>query len=79
MFSDIECRTSQRDLAARNVKNGRIHNGKQRFYVARAGGSLHLQPTKKVVNAETRGLIDKLLKERLSLAGIARAAQVSET
>jgi AraC-like DNA-binding protein len=37
------------------------------------------QPTKKVIDSATRALIDRLLLERLSLAGIARAAQVSET
>jgi AraC-like DNA-binding protein len=37
------------------------------------------QATKKVVNARARELIDRLLLERISLAGIARAAQVSET
>ena len=37
------------------------------------------QPTKKIIDAATRELIDRLLKERISLAGIARAAMVSET
>jgi AraC-like DNA-binding protein len=36
------------------------------------------QPTKKVIDQATRELIDRLLLERISLAGIARAAQVSE-
>lgn len=35
-------------------------------------------PTKKVIDQATRELIDRLLLERLSLAGIARAAKVSE-
>ena len=34
--------------------------------------------TKKVIDPATRELIDRLLLERLSLADIARAAQVSE-
>jgi AraC-like DNA-binding protein len=37
-----------------------------------------LNPTKKVIGQDTRELIDKLLLERLSLAGIARVAGVSE-
>jgi hypothetical protein len=37
------------------------------------------QPTKKVIDTATRELIDRLLLERISLAGIARAVQVSET
>ena len=65
--------------AARNVKNGRIHNGKQRFLCRQCGRQFVEQPTKKMVNAATRELIDRLLLERISLAGIARAAQVSET
>lgn len=65
--------------AARSVKNGRIHNGKQRFLCRQCGRQFVEQPTKKVVNAATRELIDRLLLERISLAGIARAAQVSET
>jgi hypothetical protein len=35
-------------------------------------------PTKKVIDQTTRELIDPLLLERISLAGIARADQVSE-
>jgi hypothetical protein len=34
---------------------------------------------KKVIEPATRELIDRLLLERISLAGIARAVQVSET
>jgi hypothetical protein len=36
------------------------------------------QPTKKVIDSATRELIDRLLLERISLAGIARATQVSK-
>jgi AraC-like DNA-binding protein len=36
------------------------------------------QSSKKVIDQATRDLIDRLLLERISLAGIARAAQVSE-
>lgn len=60
------------------VKNGRIHNGKQRFKCHDCGRQFIEQPTKKVINQVTRELIDRLLLERISLAGIARAAQVSE-
>jgi transposase-like protein len=60
------------------VKNGRIHNGKQRFKCHDCGRQFVEQPTKKVIDQATRELIDRLLLERISLAGIARAAQVSE-
>jgi transposase-like protein len=60
------------------VKNGHIHNGKQRFKCQDCGRQFVEHPTKKVIDSATRELIDRLLLERLSLAGIARAAQVSE-
>lgn len=47
--------------------------------VCNAVGRTHEQPSKKVIDRATRELIDRLLLERISLAGIARAAQVSET
>ena len=65
--------------SARTVKNGRIHTGRQRFKCLECGRQFVEQPTKKVIDSATRALIDRLLLERLSLAGIARAAQVSET
>ena len=65
--------------SVRMVKNGRIHNGKQRFKCLECGRQFVEQPTKKVIDTATRELIDRLLLERISLAGIARAVQVSET
>jgi len=59
-------------------KNGRIHNGKQRFKCYDCGRQFIEQPTKKVIDQATRELIDRLLLERISLAGIARVTQVSE-
>ncbi|MFM6207264.1 IS1 family transposase, partial [Planktothrix sp.] len=59
--------------SAQTVKNGRIHNGKQRFKCKDCGRQFIEQPTKKVIDPATRELIDRLLLERLSLAGIARA------
>lgn len=64
--------------SVQTVKNGRIHNGKQRFKCQDCGRQFIEQPTKKVIDQATRELIDRLLLERISLAGIARAAQVSE-
>jgi transposase-like protein len=62
--------------SARTVKNGRIHNGKQRFLCHECGLTFVEHPQKKVVDAVTRELIDRLLLERISLAGIARAKGV---
>lgn len=64
--------------STKTVKNGRIHNGKQRFRCHDCGRQFVEQPSKKIIDSATRELIDRLLLERISLAGIARAAQVSE-
>jgi transposase-like protein len=61
------------------VKNGRIHNGKQRFRCQDCGRQFVEQPSKKVIGSATRELINRLLLERISLAGIARSVKVSET
>lgn len=60
------------------VKNGRIHNGKQRFLCHECGRQFVEQPQQKVIDSTTRELIDRLVLEKISLAGIARAVQVSE-
>jgi transposase-like protein len=64
--------------SSHTVKNGHIHNGKQRFKCHDCGRQFIEQPSKKVIDQDTRKLVDRLLLERISLAGIARAAQVSE-
>lgn len=70
--------TCPRCHATRIVKNGRIHNGRQNFKCKACGRQFVQHPTKKVIGQETRNLIDKLLLERLSLAGITRVTGVSE-
>ena len=62
--------------SSQTVKNGRIHNGKQRFKYHKCGRQFVEQPTKKVIGPATPELIDRLLLERISLAGIARAVQL---
>jgi len=64
--------------SSRTLKNGHIHNGKQRFKCQGCRRQFVEQPTKKVIDQATRELIDRLLLERISLAGIARAVQVCE-
>lgn len=64
--------------SSRTVKNGHIHNGKQRFKCHECGRQFIEHPKKKVIDRATRELIDRLLSERISLAGIARAVQVSQ-
>lgn len=65
-------------FCGRTVKNGRIHNGKQRFLCHECGRQFVEKPRKKIIDDATRQLIGRLLLERISLAGIARAVQVSE-
>lgn len=62
----------------KTVNNGRIHNGKQRFLCHRCGRQFVENPENKVILQATKDLIDKLLLERISLAGIARVTGVSE-
>lgn len=62
----------------RIVKNGRIHNGKQNYRCRDCGRQFVQDPQTKVIDQAIKDLIDKLLLERLSLAGIARVTGVSE-
>ena len=60
------------------VKNGKIHNGKQNHKCRDCGRQFVQDPKKKVINQETKNLIDKLLLEKIPLAGIARVTDVCE-
>ncbi len=64
--------------SGQTVKNGRIHNGKQNHKCKDCGRQFVEDPQNKIISRETKGLIDKLLLEKLPLAGIARVADVSE-
>lgn len=59
------------------VKNGSIHNKKPKYKCQECGRQFVENPTKKVINDDTKKLIDKLLLEKISLAGIARVTGVS--
>ncbi len=60
------------------VKNGRIHNGKQNFKCRECGRQFVQDPQNKTIDQVTKILIDKLLLEKIPLAGIARVVGVSE-
>jgi transposase-like protein len=60
------------------VKNGKIHNGKQNFKCRKCGRQFVEEPQQKRIVQETKTLIDKLLLEKIPLAGIARVVGVSE-
>ncbi len=59
------------------IKNGTIHNGKQKYECKECGRQFveHLQ--NKIISQATKELIDKLLLEKVPLAGIARVTDVS--
>lgn len=61
------------------VKNGRIHHKKPKFQCQDCQRQFVGNSTKKVIDPETKELIDRLLLEKIPLAGIARAVQVSST
>ena len=58
--------------------NGHIHNGKQNHRCKSCGRQFVLNSEQKRISSETKELINRLLLEKISLAGIARAAMVSE-
>ena len=65
--------------STRIVKNGHIHTGKQNHKCKDCARQFVLEPSWRLINDETKAKIDKLLLEKLPLAGIARVEGVSET
>lgn len=61
------------------VKNGHIHNGKQRFRCKDCSRQFVENPVFRIIDDETKTKIDKLLLEKIPLAGIARVEGVSES
>lgn len=61
------------------TKNGHIQNGEQRYKCEGCGRQFVYGATNTRISEETKALIDKLLLEKLFLAGIARVMDVSET
>ena len=59
------------------IKNGSIHNGKPKFACKMCKRQFVENPAWRPIGEETIALIDKLLLERVSLAGIVRVTGVS--
>ena len=59
------------------IRNGRIHNGKPKFACNDCQRQFVEPAAKLPTSDETKALIDKLLLERVSVAGIARVTGVS--
>ncbi len=62
----------------RTVKHGHIHNGKRRFRCKGCGRQFVPDPARPRISPEKRAIVDRLLRERVGLAGIARAVGVCE-
>lgn len=60
------------------VKNGRIHNKKPKYQCQDCGRQFVENSTNQIIAQGTRELIDRLLLEKIPLAGIARTTQISE-
>ena len=60
------------------IKNGTIHNGKQKYECKECVRQFVEHPQNKTISQATKELIDKLLLEKVPLAGIARVTDVSE-
>lgn len=60
------------------IKNGTIHNGKQKYECKECARQFIENPQNKPISQDTKDLIDKLLLEKLPIAGIARVTGVSE-
>src|SRR5919202_225598 len=58
------------------VKTGHTHSGKQNFKCRDCDRQFVMAPRHQPVEEETRKLIDRLLLEKISLAGIVRATGV---
>ena len=59
------------------MKNGHTHTGKQNFKCRDCDRQFVMAPRHQPISEETRELIDRLLLEKISLAGIVRARGVS--
>ena len=86
----VECLASMRSIGrkvepmqcprcqgTRVVKNGTIHNGKPKWMCKDCRRQFVANPAQPQIPEYTKQLIDKLLLERISLAGIVRATGVS--
>lgn len=83
-YNDCENVTINRELQCPNCgsfdinKNGHV-NGKQNHRCKHCGRQFVKESTKKYIDSHARQLIDKLLLERIPLAGICRVMGVSQT
>ncbi len=64
---------------SKNIKlNGHIHHGNAKSLLQSLRAAICAESDTKIDFRKTKALIDRLLLEKISLAGIARSAEVSE-
>lgn len=61
------------------VKNGSIHNGTAKFSCKNCGRQFVENPEKKIISREQWNLVDKLLLEKIPIAGIQRVTGISKS
>ena len=61
------------------IKNGRIHTGKPKYQCKACGRQFVEAPQWREISDATKALVDRLLLEKVSIAGIARVTEVSES
>ena len=64
--------------SANITKNGFIHNGKQKHACRDCGRQFVENPQNKIISRQTWDTVDKLLLEKIPIAGIARVTGISE-
>ena len=64
--------------SSHHVKNGTIHNGKQKYSCKECNRQFVENPQNKRIPQETWDLVDKLLLEKIPIAGISRVTGISE-
>lgn len=75
MLSQLQCpKCDSKDI----VKNGSIHTGKQKFMCKDCNRQFVENPTKKVIPDKTWELVDRMLLEKIPIAGISRVLEISE-
>ena len=72
--STMQCPTCQR---MHTIKNGSISSGKPTWMGTACGRQFVVNPGRSRIPSDTITLVDRLLLEKISLAGIARATGVS--
>jgi transposase-like protein len=60
------------------IKNGTIHTGTQKYQCNDCNRQFVENPTNRIIPPETWELVDKLLLERIPIAGISRVTNISE-